>query len=162
MKNITTIALTTVILFLWAGSTTAHSKHFTKSSRSPQKSFDFRTATMTTYKWYLSPMGAMLKGKVPFDAKLFTQYAKGLEIASSMDLLQAFPKESSEDEIDDSSAKPEIWENTKDFEKKFESLQADAKKLASIAEKGEEKAIKAQFKITAGRCSACHKKYKTK
>lgn len=158
------ILLTSVILlsFVWSGLSWAHSEHFTKSARSPQKAYEFRTSAMTLYKWYLSPMGAMVKGKVKFDAKSFAKYANGLEIASELDLLQGFPQKSSEDEIDDSNAKPAIWKNSKDFEKKFEALQVEAKKLVSIANKGDEKAIKAQFKITAATCSSCHKKYKTK
>lgn len=162
MQNITKILLNTGLLLMSFSLSTAYAEPFVRSTQSPQKSYDFRTSTMTIYKWYLGSMAAMVKGKIKFDAESFSASAKGLDMAASLDLLQAFPKESSEDDIDDSAAKPEIWENAEDFKKKFENLQVEAKKLVSIVGKGDEKAIKAQFKITAGRCSACHKKYKTK
>jgi len=149
-------------LLVWTTMGFAHSEHFTKNAQSPQKSYEFRTSVMTIYKWYLSPMGAMVKGKVKFDAKAFAESAKGLETASSMNLLQGFPSESSEDEIDDSDAKPKIWKNFEDFEKKYKSLQIEAKALAKIAKQGDENAIKAQFKKTAASCGTCHKAYKTK
>ncbi|HIO93004.1 MAG TPA: cytochrome c [Leucothrix mucor] len=153
----TLLALTT-----WGAVSFAHSAHFTKNTRSADQSFDFRSSTMSIYKWYLSPMGAMAKGKTEFNAKSFAQYAAGLEAISKIDLLEGFPKESSEDHVDDSNAKEEIWSNWKDFENKAKNFQLEAKKLSSIAKAGNEAAIKAQFKKTAGTCGACHKKYKTK
>jgi len=107
-------------------------------------------------------MGAMVKGKTEFDAKAFAQYAAGLETVSKIDLLEGFPKESSEDHVDDSNAKEEIWSNWKDFEKKSKNFQVEAKKLATIAKAGNEATIKSQFKKTAATCAACHKEYKTK
>lgn len=77
-------------------------------------------------------------------------------------LMEGFPKGSDEDHVDDSDAKEEIWSNFADFEMKFKTFQSEAKKLALTANGGNEAAIKAQFKVTAGTCSSCHKKYKEK
>ncbi len=157
--------LTIALAFLFLGGTTlalAHKAHFTKSARSPQNSYDFRVSAMTIYKWNLSPMGAMLKGKMKFDAKAFAESAEGLKMASSIKLLQGFPSKSSENELDDSNAKPAIWKNFEDFEAKFKNFQIEANALAEVAKKGNQNAIKAQFKKTNSSCSACHKKYKTK
>jgi cytochrome c556 len=156
------ISISLISLTTWTINSYAHSEHFTKSARSAEQSYDFRSSTMKIYKWYLSPMGAMVKGKTKFDSKVFAEYAAGLEAITKLSLLEGFPKDSSEDEVDDSDAKVEIWSNGEDFEKKFKSLQSEAEKLASIAKQGDEKVIKAQFKKTAGACSACHKKYKAK
>ena len=149
-------------LSTWGAVSFAHSEHFTKNTRSADQSYDFRSSTMSIYKWYLSPMGAMAKGKTEFNAKAFAQYAAGLESIANINLLEGFPKESGEDHVDDSNAKEAIWSNWQDFEKKSKTFQVEAKKLASIAKAGNEAAIKAQFKKTAGTCSSCHKKYKTK
>ena len=109
-------------------------------------------------------MGAMLKGKTKFNKPLFTRYAKGLATASELDLLSSFPKKSSEDDLEDSNAKPIIWTQLNDFEKKFQTFQMEAKKLANIANESDvtTNAIKAQFEITDGTCSSCHKAFKTK
>jgi cytochrome c556 len=156
------MALSVLTAATWGGFSYAHSEHFTKNTRTAEPSYDFRSATMSIYKWYLSPMGAMVKGKVPFDAKAFTEYAKGLEAISKIDLLEGFPKDSGEDHIDDSDAKEEIWANWDDFKHQYGTLQSEAKNLLTIAKAGDEKAIKAQFKKTAATCGSCHKKYKTK
>lgn len=150
------------LILIFTAFANAHEKHFTKNTHSPQKSYEFRVSTMTIYKWYLSPMGAMVRGKVKYDAAAFADYAKGLADASQLALLAGFPKKSSENDIDDSSAKPIIWNNLEDFEKKFEAFQIASKKLATIAKKGDEKATKVQFKATADTCSSCHKKFKSK
>jgi cytochrome c556 len=76
--------------------------------------------------------------------------------------MEGFPKESGEDHVDDSNAKDKIWSNFEDFETKFKTFQSEAKKLAVTANGGNEAAIKAQFKVTAGTCFSCHKAYKEK
>ena len=159
------IILITLTLFassIWGVTSFAHSAHFTKNTRSAEQSFDFRSATMSIYKWYLSPMGAMMKGKTAFDAEIFAQNASGLEAISNINLLEGFPKGSSEDGVDDSNAKVEIWSHWEDFEKKAKTFQLEAKKLAAIAKEGNEVAIKVQFKKTAKTCATCHKAYKSK
>jgi cytochrome c556 len=160
IKLLTALSLLTATT--WGALSYAHSEHFTKNTRSAEPSYDFRTATMSIYKWYLSPMGAMVKGKIPFNAKAFAEYAEGLEAISKIELLEGFPKESGEDHVDDSDAKEGIWANWNDFKHKYETLQTEAKNLVTAAKAGNEKAIKAQFKKTAATCGSCHKKYKTK
>jgi cytochrome c556 len=162
-KNVQIILSTiTVSVALWGSVSYAHSAHFEKPTRSAELSYDFRSATMSVYKWYLSPMGAMVKGKMTFDAKTFTEYAEGLERASMLDLLEGFPAKSGEDHVDDSNAKEKVWNNIADFEKKFKIFQLEAKKLAATAKTTNEAATKAQFKKTAATCQACHKEYKNK
>ena len=156
------IIVSTLILTAWGINSFGHSAHFTKSTRSAEQSYDFRSSTMSVYKWYLSPMGAMVKGKVDFNTKKFAYYANGLETISKLGLLEGFPKDSNEEKVEDSSAKAIIWSNWKDFEKKYNAFQREAKSLAIVSKSGNEATMKAQFKITADTCVACHKTYKTK
>jgi cytochrome c556 len=81
---------------------------------------------------------------------------------SNLNLLEGFPKGSSEDEVDDSNAKEAIWNHWEDFEKKAKTFQLEAEKLAVIAKEGNEVAIKIQFKKIAKTCATCHKAYKSK
>ncbi|RTZ66376.1 MAG: hypothetical protein DSZ29_02945 [Aquificaceae bacterium] len=162
-KHIKLLTISSVLaLTTWGAVSFAHSEHFTKNTRSAEQSYDFRTSTMSIYKWYLSPMGAMVKGKTEFNAKAFAQYAAGLEAIATINLLEGFPKESGEDHVDDSDAKEKIWSHWEDFETKYKNLQQEAKKLVATTKTGKEADIKAQFKKTAGACAACHKEYKTK
>jgi len=125
---------------------------------SVQGAIDFRESVMTTYKWYMGPMGAMVKGKIPFDAALFKSRAEGLANASRLDVSEGFPKGS----LGESEAKPEIWDNWDDFLSKYQSMQDEAVKLQQVAATGDEAAIKAQFAKTGETCGSCHKKYRSK
>lgn len=149
-------------LMSWGINSFGHSAHFTKSTRSAELSYDFRSSTMSVYKWYLSPMGAMMKGKVDFNDKNFAHYANSLETVSKLDLLEGFPKGSSEEQVEDSSAKAAIWSNWKDFEEKYKHFQSEAGKLAVVVKSGDKNKIKEQFEATADTCTSCHKKYKAK
>jgi len=140
----------------------ADSKHFTKATRSAEASYDFRVATMNIYKWYLSPMGAMAKGKVDYNQHTFSEYADELLLASKLDLLEGFPEDSGSMEVEDSVAKDLIWEKPKEFSTAFVNFQSEVQKLADIAKKGDEKAVKVQFVKAAKSCSACHKKFRSK
>ena len=130
-----------------------------KHGKGMQAAIDFRTANMTIYKWYMGPMGMMVKGKRDWDAALFQKSAEGLAQATRIDLLPGFP-EGSLDE--DSEALPEIWEKWSEFTEKFEDLQREAAKLAEVAKGGDMAAMKAQFKETGGACGGCHKPFREK
>ena len=123
-----------------------------------QAAVDFRQSAMNLYKWYLGPMGGMVKGKIPFDLMAFQKNAKGLATVASLDLLAGFPKGSAED----TEAKNAIWERWSDFEKKYSALQQQSEKLASVAAGGDQAAIKAQFGETAKTCKGCHDDFREK
>ncbi len=130
----------------------------TLADESTQGAIDFRESVMTTFKWYMGPMGAMVKGKIPFDAALFKSRADGLANASRLDVSEGFPEGS----VGESEAKPEIWDEWDDFLSKYQGLQDEAVKLQQVAATGDEAAIKEQFLKTGETCSSCHKKYRSK
>lgn len=123
-----------------------------------QGAIDFRESIMTTFKWYMDPMGAMAKGKIPFDSALFKSRADGLVNATRLDLAEGYPKGS----VSDSEAKPEIWDNWEEFLGKIQSLRDEAVKLQQVAATGDEAAIKAQFGETGKVCGSCHKQFRSK
>ena len=129
-----------------------------EADASTQGAIDFRESTMTIYKWYLQPMGGMVKGKIPFDAKVFADKAAGLATAASLDLTAGFPKDSHED----TEAKPEIWQNWDDFVAKHKALQKESQKLQEVAAGGDMDAMKEQFGATAKTCKGCHDDFREK
>lgn len=128
------------------------------AQESTQAAIDFRESVMTAFKWYLGPMGAMAKGKIPFDAARFRSRADGLANATRLDVAEGFPEGS----IAESEAKAEIWDNWDEFLGKYQSLQEEAVKLQQVAASGDEQAMMAQFKRTAETCGGCHKKFREK
>jgi cytochrome c556 len=128
------------------------------ADESTQGAIDFRESVMTTFKWYMGPMGAMAKGKIPFDAALFKSRADGLANASRLDASEGFPEGS----VGETEAKPEIWDNWDDFLSKYQSLQDEAVKLQQVAATGDEAEMKKQFGKVGETCGSCHKKYRNK
>jgi cytochrome c556 len=112
---------------------------------------------MTVFRWNIKPMGDMMKGDIPYDGAAFARHAKDLAAAASVDLLSGFPEESEEGDTD---AKPEVWMDWEDFQKKFKDLQEQSAKLAEVAAGGGRGVIAEQFNATAETCKACHKKFK--
>lgn len=127
-----------------------------------QGAIDFRQATMKLYKWYLGPMGGMVKGKIPFDAARFKSRAEGLATAASLDLTEGFPQNSFSDSESDTDAKPEIRENWEDFVSKYKALKDASEKLASVASTGDMAAMKKQFGAAGKTCKGCHDEYREK
>ena len=121
---------------------------------------EFRESAMTIFRWYLKPMAGMVKGKAPYNQSAFEKNAEGLATATRLDVLAGFPKGSDADE--ETRAKPEIWQNQKDFQSRYRDLQRETARLAEVAKGGGKAAIKAQFGKTAKVCGGCHKKYRSK
>jgi cytochrome c556 len=105
------------------------------------------------------PMGDMVKGDMPWDGAKFAQLAEDLAGLSGYSVERGFAPGS---EMGTTRAKPEIWENMDDFQKKLAAFRTEASKLASVAKAGDRDAIKAQFGATGKTCKACHDDYKAK
>ena len=118
---------------------------------------DYRMGLMTVVGWNFSPLGAMVKGKIPFDATEFSKRADRIAFLSDQ-LLEGFPKGSEKGEH--TSAKPAIWTNFDDFQSKAKEFNTQAKLLAEVTKSNDEAKDKEQFKKVANACKACHDKYK--
>ena len=117
----------------------------------------YRQSVMTIVGWNFKPMGAMVKGERPFDAKAFAAHARDLAGVSSVNILAGFPEDS---DAEGSKAKAEIWMKWDDFKDKMGAMQRETDKLGEVAAGGDEGAIKKQFGAAAKTCKACHDDYK--
>lgn len=150
-------ATATIALILGSAAVTA-SAHDDDKDESPRaKAVEYRQAAMTLIGGNFKPMGAMVKGEIPFDAAAFKARAEDLAAVSHIDILRAFIPDS---DGGDSKAKAEIWFDWDDFKDKFAHMQKETAALAKVAGGGDRDAIKAQFTETAKACKSCHKKYK--
>lgn len=121
------------------------------------KEIEYRQSVMTIYSWNLKQMGAMLKGKVPFDAAVFRARAGDLAKATQLELLLGFPEDSDEGETD---ARADIWLDFEDFEQKYQNLQSEGELLNKAASGEDQAQLKAAFGDVGEACKACHKAYK--
>lgn len=118
---------------------------------------EYRRSVMTMVGWNFSPMNAMVKGKITFDAKEFGQHAERIQFLAPQ-ALEGFAKGS--DKGAETDAKPEIWTHFEDFKSKLNDLVEQSKTMSEVAKTGDEAKMKEQFKKLGGACKACHDKYK--
>ena len=129
------------------------------ADQKPEDVVQYRQSVYTIIGWNFKPIGAMVKGEVPFDAAAVARHAQYIEMMSKA-APEGFSKGTGPDVVKDTEAKPEIWTKPADFKNKMDSFQQEAAKLTEAAKGGDEKAIKAQFGKTAETCKACHKEFR--
>jgi len=117
----------------------------------------YRQAVYKVIAWNIGPMGAMAKGKIPYDAEVFAKNAKRMAVMSEMSLEGFIP---GSDKGFGTEAKPEIWENWEDFTAKMQDMEEATKRLAEIAEQGDFNAAKKQLGATGKTCKSCHDEYR--
>ncbi len=117
-----------------------------------------RQAAFTLMAANFGPMGAMAKGKMPFDQEQFALRSANLELLSKMPWEFFIPGS----DQGKSESKPEVWSNTADFKEKADKLQQEVAKLVEVSKGGDQQAMFAQFGETAKTCKSCHKEYKKK
>ena len=129
------------------------------ADQKPEDVVQYRQSVYTIIGWNFKPIGAMVKGEVPFDAAAVARHAQYIEMMSKA-APEGFSKGTGPDVVKDTEAKPEIWTKATEFDSKMKDFQQEAAKLAEVAKGGDEKAIKAQFGKTAETCKACHKEFR--
>lgn len=125
----------------------------------PEEVAEYRQSVYNIIGWNFKPIGAMVKGEVPFDAAAVARHAQYVEMMSKA-APESFAKGTGPDAVKDTDAKPEIWTKSSEFDTKMKDFQQEATKLAEASKTGDEKAIKAQFGKTAETCKACHKEFR--
>ncbi len=125
----------------------------------PQDVVEYRKAVYTVVGWNFKPIGAMVKGEIPFDAAAVARHAQYVALMSQA-APEGFTKGSGPDAVKDTEAKAEIWTNPDKFKTAMSNFQQESAKLVDVAKAGQEADIKAQFGKTAETCKACHKEFK--
>jgi cytochrome c556 len=143
------IALAAVIAL--GSASTAFARDPIKSAIKARKSAFILIATN------LGPMGAMAKGKIPFNKDKFTLRAVNLEALSKMPWEFFIPNSQK-----GSEAKPAVWEKADDFKSEADVFKMKVADLAKASRSGDEEAMKMTFRKVANTCKSCHKEYKEK
>ncbi len=119
----------------------------------------YRESLMTLVGANFGPMVAMLKGEIPWDDARMAGYGKDLKAGVGLNIMRGFPSGSDQGAT---KAKPEIWQNLEDFQKKLETMEMEAAKLGDTIAGADRKAIGDQIAVTGDTCKSCHDKYKKK
>lgn len=105
------------------------------------------------------PIGAMLKGEMPWNQEQLQGFADDLSAVSTLNVLRGFPDGSDKGTT---RAKPAIWENRDDFAQKLTDMQAAVETLNVAVKTGDRAAIGEQVGAVGQTCKACHDEYKSK
>ncbi len=125
----------------------------------PEDVIKFRKGVYNVIGWHVRPLGAMVKGQMPYDQALF---ARNAEIIAMMSTIapHAFVAGSDKGET---RAKPEIWSDAAGFKKVMDNFQAEASKLAQVAKTATSvDQVRGQFGALGKACGACHDNYRAK
>jgi len=102
----------------------------------------------------------MVKGEKEFDAAAAAEAMQ--TISGSMDeFVTLFPEGTAVGEVEETEAKPEIWQNIADFESKAQDTEEAAANASEATSEGLD-AFKAAFVEMGKSCGACHEDYRVK
>lgn len=145
MKIFASIALMGALVALAAPASAQFAK--------PEDAIKYRQSALFVMSQHFGRIGAMVNGKVPFDAKAAVDNA---DIVAEMSKLPWVAFMPGTDKGGNTRAKPEIWTEQAKFKENSEKFVAEATKLASAAKTGNLDTLKTAFTSTAGSCKACH------
>ena len=143
--------LATIALATCAFSVSANS-----AFKEPSDAIEYRQAAFSMISVQIGDMGAMLKGKVPFDAEQFKMRANNAAALSKM------PWEAFYEGTDkgDTAALAAVWAENATFVEKANAFAENADKLALAAQSGDKAIIGKAFGAWAKGCKDCHKQFK--
>ena len=124
----------------------------------PEDVVEYRQSMMLGLAWNIGGIGAMVKGVTPWDQQRVAFLANRAAQLASMPR-EGFTPETAKAK---SNAKPELWDNLKDFDERNDAMVTATAKLAEAAKGGDEAATKAAFMDTIKTCKGCHDKYQVK
>ena len=116
-----------------------------------------RKAALTLVGKYFGPIGAMVQGKAPYDAKIVARNAGYLETLSAMPW-DGF--DASTESFKETRAKPELYKEKAKFDQMATDVQGALAKLNAAAKGGDQNAVKAAFGDVGKACKACHDAYR--
>jgi cytochrome c556 len=119
---------------------------------------EYRQGALTVMDNHYDRLGAMVKGKAPFDAAL-AQANADLVVTLAKLPWSAFVEGSDKG---DTNARPEIWAQADKFKAAAQRLQDATVKLAAAARTGNPDALKAAFGETSQACKSCHDDFRKK
>ena len=123
----------------------------------PEDAVKYRQAAFTLMGAHFGRIGAMVQGKVPFDA---TAAAANADLVVTMSKLPYAGFVEGTSRTDKGGPKASIWTERAKFDEKAKAMQAAVVKLDAAAKTGKEDALKSAFGDAAKACKSCHDDYR--
>jgi len=154
MKLSSKILITVMLIF----TTLTASSEPAKSQKHANKTLKMRQAVFSLLGSNMGPLGGMMKGKVPFNAKVVEKNALRINQLSMM-IADYLKTDTSKYKLK-TEALDNIWTEKEKFAQKIEALSKASKALHKVANTGNEKAIKKAIGAVGKSCGSCHDDYK--
>ena len=119
----------------------------------------YRQSSLFVIGEHFGRIGAMVNGKLPFDAKAAQENA---DIVAAMAALPWTGFGPGTDKGAPHKAKPNVWTEKAKFNEHAQTFQAEAAKLASAAKTGNLEQIKTAFGPAAQSCKSCHDAFRNR
>jgi cytochrome c556 len=123
----------------------------------PEDAVKYRQSALTVLANSFGRIGAMVNGRVPFDAKVAQDNAHVVATLSALPWAAFTPNT----EGTKSRAKPEIWKDAAKFKDASDKMVAEAGKLEAAAKTGNLDTIKVAFGAMGASCKACHDAFRS-
>jgi cytochrome c556 len=117
----------------------------------PEDAIKYRQSSFSLLGAHFGRIGAMVNGRIPYDAKVAADNAALVATLSKLPGA-AFPP-GSETGLN-TRAKPEIWKDTAKFQAAYDKMVVEIGKLPAAA--GDAGALKTAFGAAAATCKGCH------
>ncbi len=110
----------------------------------------------------VTPLFAMAKGDMPYDAAKAAKYANNLKLLLSLDMGEAWAANTGKDKYpDDTDALPEIWSTYPKVAEAGKEYAAAVEALAAVAGNGLE-ALQSKIGDVGQGCKGCHDDFREK
>ena len=149
MKFVASLALAAAAL----GVAAPASAQFAK----PEDSIKYRQSALFVMAQHFGRIGAMVNGRVPYDAKAAVDNA---EVVAEMSKLPWAGFGPGTDKGLPTKAKAEIWTEQAKFKEHNEKLVGETAKLLAAAKTNNLDNLKTAFGSTANTCKGCHDNYR--
>lgn len=120
----------------------------------PEDAIKYRQSALSVMAAHTGRLGAMVNGRVPYDAKVAQENA---DVIATMAKL---PWQGFGAGTEGGKAKANIWTDAAKFKANGDKLAADASRLEAAAKSGNLDQIKAAFGAYAGNCKTCHDEFR--
>ena len=123
----------------------------------PEDAVKYRKAAFSVMATHFGRIGAMVQGKVPFDAAAASANA---DIVATLAHLPFGGFVEGTAGTEKGTAKASIWTERAKFDEGAKKLQEETAKLATVAKGGNLDQIKVAFGAAGQSCKACHDNYR--
>jgi cytochrome c556 len=125
-----------------------------------ERAIEYRQALFKVVAGNFAPLAQSAQGKIELSAPVARQYAARLAAIADF-TREAFPEISREGRT---RAKPAIWNERPEFEKRLDDLNTQARALAAVSARADAKPeeFKAAVGAVGNACKNCHDQYREK